>query len=69
MTERAAWGRGALRRPTLSEWIGLIVTEGLVWLVAVVADGYADWPPLPWIIAAAMLLVLIRWLLKLRARR
>ena len=67
MTEREASSRGRLRRPTFGEWLGLIVVEGLVWLVAVVVDGYADWPPLPWVVAAAMVLVLIRWLIKLRS--
>lgn len=67
MTERAAPARSRLRRPTPGQWIGLIVAEGLVWLVAVVADGYADWQPLPWVIAAGMVLVFVAWLSRVRS--
>jgi hypothetical protein len=67
MTERATSSQGRLRRPTLGDWIGLIVAEGLVWLIGAVIAGYTDWSPLPWIIAGVMVLVLIRWVMKLRS--
>jgi hypothetical protein len=67
MAERAGSGRRGLRLPTLGQWVGLVVAEGLVWLTGVVVGGYVDWPPLPWVTAAVMVLVLARWLLKLRS--
>ncbi|WP_298456872.1 hypothetical protein [uncultured Cellulomonas sp.] len=67
MTTRAGSTRGRLRRPTVLQWLALIVAEGLAWLIPVVADGYANWAGTPWIIAALMVLVLAGWLLTLRS--
>lgn len=67
MTEHAASSKSLRGRPTVGQWVVLIVALGLAWLVPMVVDGYADWPATPWIIAALMILVLVGWLLKLRS--
>ena len=69
MSERAVPGRGRLHAPTLGQWVGLLVAEGFVWLIGAVIAGYTEWSPLRWVIAAVMVLVLVRWLLKLRSPR
>lgn len=37
-----------------------------MWLIGAVTTGGTDWPPVRWVIAAVMLLVLVRWLRKKR---
>jgi len=55
------------RRPTFGQWVALIVAEGLVLLAGAVVGALTDWPGVRWIVAAVVVLVLVRWFFKLRS--
>jgi hypothetical protein len=67
MGGRAVTDRGWERRPSVGEWVGLVLKEGFVLLVGAIVGGMTEWPALPWIVGAVMVLVLVRWLVKLRS--
>ncbi len=59
------------RRPALTEALTLLAGEGAILVIGTALVLITGWPPMPWIVAAVMLLVLVQWVAGLRvsARR
>lgn len=59
------------RRPSVREAFTLLAGEGAMLVIGTALVLITDWPPMPWIVAAVMVLVLVQWVAGLRtsARR
>ncbi len=55
------------RRPSVREVLTLLAGEAAILVIGTALVLITDWPPMPWVVAAVMLLVLVQWVAGLRA--